>query len=173
MLEQHPAAAPCVAAHIPSEVMKPLAGLVTCYSCCHHTGTPAAWWLRPHKLMQDDAQSCCYTGCAPTDSWEVSELALLGCGCQGRVGPQLTPFPPVFEHGPIPQWECRCVLSPIPACNPPAHRQDPSWRGITQSLKPNYDSPCFWKPFESFLCHGHLVFTSQLLQPISFHKNFK
>lgn len=85
------------------------------------------------------------------------------CGCWGRVGSQLTPFPPVFEHRPIPQWKCRCVSPPIPACNPPARCQDPSWRRVTQSLKLNYDSPCFWKPFESFLCHGHLVFTSQFL----------
>lgn len=92
----------------------PLAGLVACYSCCHHVGTSAMWWLRPHKLTQDGAQSCCHAGCAPADSWdEACEHEWGGTARRwGRVGPQSTPFPPVFEHRPIPSaWVQMCFIT--------------------------------------------------------------
>lgn len=105
-------------------------------------------------------------------------------GTWPTAGAAITTLPhplswPAFEHRPILCEEhgwvplCAHTHDPVEPCPLLGPALGVGWVGIPQAPKPSCDSLHSWKPFESFLCLGHLVFTSQLLQPISIHKNFK
>lgn len=163
-----------------------VAGLMVCYSCWYCMVTSTIWWLRRIswcRMLPTAAATLAVLlfilGCeGHEDEWGGSAGMWLTAGkVRPNHEPQLISFSslPCLSTG-LSHGESTDVLYCIAPCvtlQHPAHCQDPSWGGVPWALKLNYDSPHSCKAFESFLCLGHLVFTSQLLQPISFHKNFK
>lgn len=122
--------------------------------------------------MQGAAQSCCHSGGALTLSWDEAHEHGQSGGAgtwltAGKVGshhetwliPSSSPcLDADLSHGESSDL-LYCVL-PHATLQNPAHCQDPLGRGIAWALKLDYYSPHSWKPSESFLCRGHLFFTS-------------